>query len=149
MLLHSAGSSSIANTCERNRSTYHSEIPITLMQRQPERQQVRFRSEHKVVHIQYQILVLGEQQEQILEGLSQHERVHLILVPSGGDVTNRREAARHLCVFLQVGHHGATDLEVVGVFGRLKQGNEVERIVIDRISIFSAWAHHDKLFNLS
>lgn len=46
--------------------------------RQGEREEVGFRGEHKVIHVQKDLIFLSKQQEQILEGLSQDKRVHPI-----------------------------------------------------------------------
>ena len=77
-----------------------------------------------LVHVQKEVLVLGEEQVEVLEGLGEDKAVHPVLVLQGPDILDGRIAAGHPGVLLESAQHLLTDLEVVGVL----EGGNLERI---------------------
>ena len=89
--------------------------------RQAQRQQVRLGGEHELRDVQELVLLLGEQQVQVLEGLGDDEAVHPVLVLQCPHILHRGVPAGHARVLLQGAQHLLPHAQVVRVPGGLVQ----------------------------
>ena len=89
---------------------------------------MRFGGEEKLLDVDRTVRNGVEEEVEILEGLGEHERIHAILVLTGGHVGESSVAAWHAGVLLEIVDDRAANLEIVRITRSLEKSFVTERV---------------------